>query len=344
MTRAPDDAEVLARWWEGFVASGRLEDGLSLVQERLIRAVHRGELPSGAVYIKTMTFPRAKDRLRYAFRALPATHEAAMLRAVAAASVRCPEVVAVRTARRAGLPFRSMLVLRALPVVPETAAPAERLRDEAVVASRLLAAGIEHRDLHGGNFVRLADGALAVLDLQSASQHRGPLDARGDRVAAAARLLREHLAAPDEVAAALCTSGLLRNREELEASRARATAEQLHFQRGRVLRCLLESTEFRRELRWNGILHRTRAPLPDGYWLPPSSVARRQWLGQRARQVFGASGADSLVFPAFFRKWWWPGAKGALYVPRTCSEVRIHAELLAAAEGFEHYRSVITGQ
>jgi hypothetical protein len=341
MTIGPGDTEVLSRWWEGFLATGQVPAELELVQGRLIRSVHRGELPSGTVYVKTMTFPRAKDRLRYAFRALPATHEAAMLGAVAAAGVRCPEVVAVHTARRAGLPFRSMLVLRALPVVPEPTDVAKRLHDEAVVGAKLLAKGIEHRDLHGGNFVRLTDGTLAVLDLQSASQHAAPREAPGDRVAAAARLLREHLAASDEVAAALCASGLLRNREEIAGARARAAAEQLHFQRGRVLRCLGESTEFTRELRWNGILHRTREPLPEGYWLPPSAQARQQWLGQRARQVFGGAGSASLVFPAFFRKWWWPRAKGTLYVPRTCSEVRIHAELLSAVEGFEHYRSVI---
>jgi hypothetical protein len=110
-----------------------------------------------------------------------------MLAATAAAGIPCPEVLAVRTLRRAGLPFRSLLVLRALPVRPETAGDGERLVEEAVLATRLLAAGIVHPDLHGGNFVRLADGRLAVLDLQSARLRRAAAAAGSPRARIADR-------------------------------------------------------------------------------------------------------------------------------------------------------------
>ena len=79
---AAADAAVVARWWQHFVATGRLPAELPLVQGRLVRAVHRGELPSGPVFVKVMTFPRGKDRLRYLLRALPGEHEARMLAAV----------------------------------------------------------------------------------------------------------------------------------------------------------------------------------------------------------------------------------------------------------------------
>jgi hypothetical protein len=185
----PDDGAVLQRWWNEFASTGRLPNDLEPVQARLVRAVHRGELPSGPVYVKVMTFPRAKDRLRYLLRALPGAHEARMLRATAAAGIVCPEVVFVRTARRFGLPHRSMLVLRALAVRSPALDPAARLLGEAAVAARLLAAGIVHRDLHGENFVELQDGRLAVLDLQSAAMVRRPPGAAA-RIRAAARLLQ----------------------------------------------------------------------------------------------------------------------------------------------------------
>ena len=101
---AGEGAELEA-WWRGFVAEGRLPEALQLVQGRLIRSVHKGPLGSGTVFVKTMSFPRAKDRLRYLLRALPAAHEAAMLRRAAAAGVRCPEVLAAFGERRLGLPL-----------------------------------------------------------------------------------------------------------------------------------------------------------------------------------------------------------------------------------------------
>ena len=79
--------EELEQWWRTFVATGAVPAALEPVQGRLIRAVHRGCVADEPVFVKTMTFPRAKDRLRYFFRPLPADHEAAMLRMAAADSL-----------------------------------------------------------------------------------------------------------------------------------------------------------------------------------------------------------------------------------------------------------------
>lgn len=337
----PGDGQVIDAWWAEFVRTGRLPASLALVQRRLIRAVFRGELPSGPVYVKTMTFPRAKDRLRYLLRALPGDHEARMLRATAAAGVPCPEVLAVRTARRWGLPFRSLLVLRALPVLDAPDPVAARLRDAAALTARLLAAGIVHHDLHAGNFVRLQSGALAVLDLQSVGARGRRATTRRCRIAVAARLLREHLAGAAGLASALVAGGLLANDAEVAAARAQATRELDRFRRSRVLRCLGNSTEFRRFVTWRGTEYRQRADLPDGHWLPAITNAREVWLGQRALQVFEGR---PLAFPALFRKWWWCGGKGALYVPRTCDQDRIELELAAARAGHVRYHAQLASR
>ena len=333
---ASADGPVIDAWWAEFVRTGRLPVSLELVQQRLIRAVFRGDLPSGPVYVKTMTFPRPKDRLRYLLRALPGAHEARMLRATAAAGVPCPEVLAVRTARRWGLPFRSLLVLRALPVQGAPEPVAARLRDAAALTARLLAAGIVHHDLHAGNFVRLSGGALAVLDLQSAGVRGRRAMGRGCRIAVAARLLREHLAGDVGLGSELVAGGLLADQVEVAAARQQATRELDRFRRSRVLRCLGTSTEFRRQVSWRGIEYRLRGDLPEGRWLPAFPHARQVWLGQRALQVFEGRPP---AFYALFRKWWWRVGKGALYVPRECDQDRIELDLAAAREGHVRYHT-----
>lgn len=328
MTSAAGDEAEIERWWRHFVQRGELPGGLEWVQGRLIRAVHKARLPSGEVFVKVMTFPRAKDRLRYSVRALPAEHEARMLGAVRAAGIACPEVVAVRGRRRWGLPHRSLLVLRALPVA-RPADPAFDFADGARVARQLLAAGIEHHDLHFANFVRLESGELAVLDLQSARQRRGAGDAAGPRVAAAARLWQGSGLGDHEAEAGLLASGLLRDRGEVEAARHQAGALQRHFDRGRILRCLRESTQFTRRITICGIEHRRRGELPPGRWWRGGEELRKAWLGQRASEVFEGRPP---VFPALFRKWWWCGGGWSLYVPGPCED-RKEAELAAAQNG-----------
>lgn len=324
------DDQVVDRWWAAFVRDGRVPDDLEHVQGRLIRAVHRGALPSGAVFVKTMTFPRAKDRLRYAFRALPAAHEAAMLRATAAAGIPCPEVVAVRTRRRFGLPHRSMLVIRALDVAADADPAEQRAADEVRLAMRLLQAGIRHRDLHGENFVRMRSGQLAVLDLQSVSISGVDRQPSAEvRFATAARLLRDR--SDVAVAAALAAMrdcGMLRSEPEVASVMVRMEAERAHYEQSRIRRCLQTSTEFERTVRWSGVRYRRRDADRDGRWIRGGAELREAWIGQRVRQLREGSAPP---FAAFFQKWWWLGGGAALYVPRTCSDERIEAEVRTAS-------------
>ena len=328
-----DDGAVLQRWWDTFVATGTLPPGLELVQTRLVRAVNRGDLPSGPVYVKTMTFPRAKDRLRYLLRALPGAHEARMLGAVAAAGIPCPEVMFVRTARRFGLPFRSLLVLRALST-GASADPARRLSDEAAVAARLLARGIVHHDLHSGNFVELADGRLAVLDMQSAACTPRPPSVRV-RMRVAARLLQDR-PATDAAAAttAFVGAGLLGSAADVERVLAAVATLRARFVRTRIRRCLGESTEFTRRIGLGGVEHRARGELPPGTWRAGRD-ARRVWLGQRVLQVLEGRPP---VFPAFLHKWWWLGGGGALYVPAAYSEDRIDSAIADSRDAYARSR------
>lgn len=331
MTAATDDA-VVDRWWRAFVADGRLPPELAPVQTRLIRGVHRGELPSGLVHVKTMAFPRAKDRLRYAFRALPAAHEAAMLRALAHAGVVVPEVVAVRTLRAGLLPRRSLLVLRTLPVAAaESAPPAERLREQAALAARMLAAGVAHGDLHDGNFVRLVDGRLAVLDLQSA-RLLGPRQAtaRRTRVRLAAKLLQDRPAAD---AGAVVAGGLLRDDAERREAEAQAAAQAAAFARGRVARCAAESTEFTREWHWWGCEHRRRGALGEARWVDVGPRAHAAWRGQRVREL---AGARDLPFLGCRRRWpWLAGAQ--LLVRADVAAADVPAAVARAVAAAAHF-------
>lgn len=336
------DRAVLDHWWATFSATGELPPELPRLQGRLIRAVHRGELPSGPVFVKVMTFPRAKDRLRYLLRMLPGEHEARLLGTVAAAGIPCPVVVEWRTARQFALPIRSMLVLRALPVAatPESDT-LQRLHDEAALTLRLLRAGIEHRDLHRGNFVRLQSGELAVLDLQSVAAHGRDLTVDRRRVlAAAARLLRDQLQAPAEHAECLRQAGLLGTAAELAAALQQAALDRATFQLGRVRRCLQESTEFTWRLCWWGREYRLRAGLGPGRWSAVGGSGRRAWLGQRHLQL--AEGRAPF-FRGYAQKWWWLGSGSALYVP-PASDERIHVEVQAALAGWDRAVGMARGR
>ena len=336
------DEPVVERWWQDWRRQPTaLPAGLQPVQTRLVRSVGRGALPSGEVFVKLMAFPRGKDRLRYSLRPLPARHEARLLAAVAALGLPCPEVVAVRTAR-SPLPRASMLVLRALPLAAHAAvAPERELLDRAVLAKALLDGGILHPDLNAGNFVRLADGRLAVLDLQSA-RRRSPACCRAAGVAVAARLLRDVEALPAAVAeAALLQSGLLADAAAVAAARARAAAEQRAFLRGRVRRCLCESSEFTVGLGWSGRSYRRRAHQGS-----VTAVRGRHgellasWIGDRALQVMEGR-PPTLV--GMFRRWrWLPGAS-CVYIPGQVHDLDIRREFMILQEGFLKYRWLLTG-
>ena len=323
------DRPVIDGWWRTFVATGSLPSDLVYLQGRLIRSVHRGLLPSGPVHITTMTFPRKKDRLRYTFRALPAEHEATMLAATHAAGIPCPEVLFVRVQRRLLLPHRSMLVLRSLPVEEGLGSPHSRLEDEIELAHRLLCAGIHHRDLHTENFVRCESGGLAVLDLQSASLIRAQqTPPAAVRTSVAARLLRDRCS-EDRLRALLCmrSIGLLQSDVERDAVIRRADKQSRHYHDSRVRRCLTTSSEFVRHTRASGVEFRLRGELPQGRWWRGDSSLRQAWVGQRVRQL-----QDDVppVFAAFFQKWWWLGGGAALYIPDSCVEERIAAEVCSA--------------
>lgn len=325
-----DDDQVIEQWWQAFVATGALPEDLALVQGRLIRAVHRGRLPSGQVHIKVMTFPRAKDRLRYLLRGLPAAHEAQMLERVRQAGLPCPEVVAVRTQRRWGLPHRSMLVLRTLAQDAEPEQLLRRVEDEVDLAVRLLAAGIYHRDLHTENFLRTPGGELAVLDLQSALRiDSARAGAHSVRLGLAVRLLRDRSAGErDHALARMRELELLRDELEVTVASRRAAAEERRYLDSRVKRCLMNSTEFERRIRPSGVECRFRGEWPQGRWWRGPGELKAAWLGQRRRQLMEG---QAPVFAAFFQKWWWLGGGARLYVPATCADERIEDEVREAA-------------
>ena len=324
------ERDVMERWWRAFAVAGAAPAELELVQGRIIRAVHRGPLGDGEAFVKTMAFPRAKDRLRYLVRPLPAAHEAALLRATAAAGVPCPEVVAAFTSRRFGLPHRSMLVLRALPVVVDAATPEQRIQEEVALAAVMLDRGIYHGDLHSENFVRLSSGVLAVLDMQSARRFvPGAAGASRRRRAVAVRMLRERSEASERAAvAAMREHGVLRSDGEVSAALAARDREELRYLRSRVLRCMQTSTEFERRVTWSGVRCWRRAAASDGRWVRGGKELRAAWMGQRIGQL--EAGA-SPTFGGYFHKWWWLGGGASLYVPGSCSDDRVGAEVAAAA-------------
>jgi hypothetical protein len=304
----PGPEVLLGAWIEACrTAPGVLPPDLEPVQTRLVRAVGRGELPgAGPVYLKTMGFPRGKDRLRYVHRALPAAHEARMLELAAAAGVAVPEVLAVHAERSHGLPLVSVLVTRALPVSP--AGPPIALAEAAGAAARLAARGVFHPDLHRGNFLRLDGGALGLVDFQSARRRRAPLRP-ALRVRMAAKLAVEFAAegAIDELAAAALVRAA-----DLPAVARLATALRERQLDRRVRRCLSTSTEFVSERRTGGRLYRRRAcALEGGRWLPRAD-AYRLWLGDRACEVLDRA---SPVLGALFRKSWWRRGDDCVYIP-----------------------------
>lgn len=336
---SPAEQRVVAGWWRSFAATGAAPEGFERVQGRLIRAVHRARLEGRDVYVKTMTFPRAKDRVRYLLRSLPAEHEARMLQSTAAAGIPCPEVVAARTCRRVGLPHRSMLVLRALPVArggdPAPGSPStERATAEVALAARLLAAGIYHGDLHGDNFVSLESGELAVLDMQSARAVRG--DGVAERLAVAARMLRDRGSdAQRATLAAMRSHGLLTSDDEAARALRLRDAGRAAYERSRIQRCLRTSTEFERRLTWWGVRYERRDRGAGGRWVRGGRALGDAWIGQRVLEL---RERQAPRFGAYFRKWWWLGGGAGLYVAAPCSAAQIEAEVEAAAAAARSWR------
>ncbi len=313
----------------------QLPAGVEPVQSRLVRSVGRADLAGeGAVYLKLMGFPRAKDRLRYSIRALPAVHEAGLLRRLAGAGVDCPEVIACWGGRRFGLPHMSLLVPRALPVdvgvVPGFAEMAE-------VAARLAKLGLFHHDLNRGNFVPLTGGGLAVIDLQSARWPGSDLG-RERRLRMAAKLAAE--AGPGADLLALATAGLCRDVDLTRVAQRAAAVERAELIR-RIRRCLQSSSEFVVERRWNGRLCRRRASsaVPDQL-LDRGRQCSAMWLGDRTLEVLDRRDAQ---LSALFKKCWWFPGQDSVYTPGLNGQVFPDEASTELLEGFRRYRRILGG-
>jgi hypothetical protein len=317
---AGDDATSrrLHAWWTACRERPEsLPADIEPVQARLVRAVGRATLPGvGDVYLKQMGFPRPRDRLRYAFRALPAVHEARCLEVLGRAGILAPRVVAVGGERRFGIPRASLLVTAALPATGRLVSPSAA----ADVALRLADAGVEHPDLHLENFLVLEDGTVAVLDLQSATLRGAPLTPRA-RLAVATKLASSFAARERyfgdvppvaDVVAAFVARGLVTSDEAMALTRRIVHDLTKDFRRG-VLRCLRSSTEFAVERSLGRVRYVRRRPqepsdasialrLEGGRWL------RRLWIGDRAFELVGGRAA----FRSFEQRWTWSGRRTSL--------------------------------
>ena len=253
-----------------------------------------------------------------------------MLRMAAAASVACPEVLAAFAERSGGIPRRSMLVLRALPVVADGADEARRTDEEVALAIQLLEAGICHGDLHAENFVRLSAGSLAVLDLQSAyAFDPAGAGASRRRLQVAARMLRERSGPSEGLAlASMQAQGMLRSEVEIDRVLALRDRGRQYYEDSRIRRCLQTSTEFERHLSLRGVCYRLRSAPAGGRWVHGTSALRDAWIGQRILQL---QAAEPALFGAFFQKWWWLGGGGSLYVFKRFSDDRVDAAIEAAS-------------
>jgi hypothetical protein len=308
--------------------------GTVAVQTRLIRAVYRGQLPSGnEVYLKVMAFPRRRDRLRYWLRPLPALHEAAMLRAAHAAGVPCPRVAGLLTRRGSfGRPVLSILATAALPVLPG-AVP--RLHACSALAARLLDAGIVHPDLHEKNFVQLACGETAVLDLQSARVTAAAANAQA-RVRAAARLLAADWPQA-EVGATVAAAGLLDRAYVVPALR-RAQLLRVQALHRRVHRCRMESTEFAVFRRgWGAGVQRRNAPA-GGHWHYGGAELIRLWLGARYCEVVDR---ESPQLGALFRNSWWLPRRCSVYIAPVGGAAQFEQRSARWLDGYLRFKHMI---
>lgn len=334
MTLAEEDLRQIDAWWEEIVrAPGRLPDGVSLVLSRLVRVVGRGALPSGVeVYLKLMGFPRAKDKLRYLVRALPAVHEASILRYLGTTDIRVPEVMAARGLRRRGLPHACALVTRALPVVERELQPDPVLD----VVFALRDAGVFHPDLHSDNFLPLEDGAVGVLDMQSARRRRViPLE---DTTRMLVTLVA-HRAYQGADVQPWCEALRVRGYDEQSVGRIRDLAVKVNT-RSRcdwMQRCLKESTQFTVRPGVFRTRYERRAMAETGVWVEGGTEMFRYWMGDRALEIL--AGATPVLAALDRPRKGTPG-RHMVRLPGGESALAEHAERLLA--GYERYREEIS--
>jgi hypothetical protein len=323
----PEELQELRSWADECAASpGSLPAACEDVQSRLIRSVGRGALGSGRlVYVKLMGFPRSKDALRYLHRALPAEREARSLLRLAAAGIDCPIPLYVQTRRRFLRPELSLLAMSAIEVE-------ERRPDFAeycALTARLAEIGLFHPDLNPGNFLAQTSGGLALIDLQSARWRSAPLGA-SLRQRMAAKLWLE--SGEGEDPQQMVRSGLLLP-EQVPAALSDAKRMRIAFLRGRVLRCLRNSTDFESSRSFCGSMHRRRRRGSESS-LQGSRALRELWIGDRAREILQSE--QALLSGLYLRAWWCPG-KSRLFYPSELSAEELEGQRSSLAAGYRQF-------
>jgi len=226
-----------------------------------------------------------------------------------------------------------MLVTGALDSRPEPLSAAEI----AGAAQALVAAGIYAADLHPGNFLHLAAGGVAVLDLQSARLRSPGLTPRL-RLRMAAKILSEC----PECGGALVEVGLLppewRRRAEQRAAEVRAAGVLR-----RIRRCLLESSEFSVTRSMRGTEYQRRS-LCAGSSIEGGAELVRCWIGDRTLEVLDRRPP---CLAALFRKSWWlrGGHSVKMIGPEQAADLAaVTSVLLEGFDRFEALRRVGRGQ
>lgn len=308
---------------------GELPADCRRVKSRLVRAVGKGVIPGDReVYLKVMGFPRGKDRLRYLLRPLPAVHEAKALLRCQRGGIACPQPLYALASRRWGQPRLSFLAIAGMEV--EDRRPP--LAEVAALAARMAKIGLFHPDLNPGNFLPLVDGSLAVIDLQSARWRRAPLR-RSLRIRMAAKLWAESLLQEDPEA--LVVAELIGS-PDLSAVLDLAEGLRIAHLRGRILRCLRTSSEFRVRRHWNGVSYRRRVEVEE-VCLHGGGELRKLWIGDRVRQVLDAKPP---IFTALFMKSWWLPGRHSLYYPRAPGADIMASESKPLLEGYRRFHDL----
>lgn len=168
--------------------------GAEPVKHNRVRTVVRAPGPEGLLYVKRFRTLRLGDRLLSLLRASPARREWTALLHLARAGVPCPQPVLMGEERRRGLLVGSVLATRAVDGADELTGRLDALRAHADAAGRqallqrlaplarsIFQAGVDHPDLHLGNFLVRGHDELFVLDLHSARVRAGPLGAAARR-------------------------------------------------------------------------------------------------------------------------------------------------------------------
>lgn len=165
--------------------------GARVVKQNKVRTVVRLEGPEGPLFCKRFRVRDGRARLLHLVKPSPARREWDVLRRLRAAGAPCPEPVLLGEERAGGLLVGSVLATREVERADELNLVVDRLRASgdhvrrrrlfealAAAAHALLRAGLDHPDLHLGNFLaREDDDGLVALDMHSARVRGGPLGA-----------------------------------------------------------------------------------------------------------------------------------------------------------------------